>query len=75
MKKVFLSLAVVALLASCGAEGTNKEEGTQDTTATAAVDTAVVAPEVAPVVTEELDTNATVDTNAVVTEEVEESAE
>lgn len=52
MKKVFLSLAVVALLAACGAEKADNDTAkTNDSTATQ-VDTTVKveAPEVAPVV-------------------------
>jgi hypothetical protein len=56
MKKVLLSLAVAAFLASCGSEPAAKEGGDVSPTA----DTSVVAE---PVVTEP-----TVDTNAVVTE-------
>ena len=52
MKKVFLSLAVVALLSACGAEKADNDTAkTNDSTATQ-VDTTVKveAPEVAPVV-------------------------
>jgi ABC-type uncharacterized transport system auxiliary subunit len=54
MKKVFLSLAVVALLAACGAEEANNNANANDTTTTV-VDTNVN--EVAPVVTTAETTN------------------
>jgi PBP1b-binding outer membrane lipoprotein LpoB len=61
MKKVLLSLAVAAFLASCGSEPAAKEGGDVSPTA----DTSVVAE---PVVTEPVVAEPAVDTNAVVAE-------
>mgnify|MGYP006128790091 FL=1 len=41
MKKVFLSLAVVALLTACGAEGADKDGANLNDSTTAVVDTTV----------------------------------
>ena len=72
MKKVFLSLAVVALLAACGAEKAGTDAAKTNDSTAAQVDTAlkVEAPVVeAPVVEAPVDTAAPVapvDTNVVV---------